>query len=201
MCTKIFTDTYLKKVLSVPGRSFERAQEKLLKSFEIREDYGVDRLDSVTFQDQLDQNAIYWKGRTSDGRPILWAEPGKRMMKDFDVDKEFDMHVYLIELALKEHLTSGVDEFVIVCAADQTTMAHYSLQMMKLLKKIATIGPLAYPDRIHCIYLKNASYPTKLLLKAVRGFLPVPVQAKIKAVDAADMHNLHTHELQRSITI
>jgi len=57
---EVYTDTYLDSVISVPDRSFERSQQKLLQCLTWRRDYNVEGINWHGFTKQLDDASMYW---------------------------------------------------------------------------------------------------------------------------------------------
>merc|ERR1711920_292402 len=93
--------------------------------------------DPTEFQHQLDSNCLQWTGYTAKNRPILIAQPGLRDQSTFDVKKEIQMHIHLLEYGINNLMPEGVDDFVIVAAADQVSMWDVTcVRMFQLLRKL-----------------------------------------------------------------
>ena len=88
----LYSDAYLARVLSVPGRAFEYARdEKIAKALQWRRDFGVEKLvrsiqcdDGVWSSSDAEaspalletclEGFLQWKGTDGEGRPVLYCQ-------------------------------------------------------------------------------------------------------------------------------
>jgi len=187
----LLTDSYLSKVLSVPKRTWGKAREKLVKALVWREQNDVQNLKppAIPVQQYIDSGSIYWKGFINSGQPVLFSCPirGDRF---FDPVTDYKVYAYMVETGIEHRMKPGIDEFVMVISGEGCRPVHATLSRINFFIRIAKDVMVAYPDRVHSIYVWPVSRPVQVIYTAVKPMLPRRIKEKITLL--ADEHQLLT---------
>eukprot|EP01104_Vermistella_antarctica_P021117 TRINITY_DN9347_c0_g1_i1.p1 TRINITY_DN9347_c0_g1~~TRINITY_DN9347_c0_g1_i1.p1 ORF type:complete len:612 (+),score=119.93 TRINITY_DN9347_c0_g1_i1:141-1976(+) len=173
-----FSNSYLKRVMAVPGRSLERSLLKMQVALRWRIEFGASDVTAEMVQAQLNCGSMYWHGVDKNGQPLLWVRPKLKDYKNLDVVKEIQLVVLFAEDAMRMSKENDldIDSFTLIANTGGLGFGEFDIGLMKGLMELLT---MAYPDRLEVMYCGPVNWALKCIHKLLSPLLPANVNKKI----------------------
>ncbi|KAL0485214.1 phosphatidylinositol transfer protein [Acrasis kona] len=146
-------------------------------------------------ENELDTTKAFWHGFDKEGRPIAVIRAHKHVVADRDYDECVLFALYTAEKGLNLMREKGVERYNIVYDAGQFGYKNFDLALSKDMFKLMSY----YAETLNNVYVLNANWVYRTILKIVKPFMDPVTFSKIKLLE--DPNNLFDYVSRDQILV